>query len=429
MKFLIGTKLLKKLKKNLFAKFITFILLVFSANCALSKTIIVAPKGETPTIASGVNKAKDGDTVVIKKGTYFEKDILIAKSLTILAEEGSILDCGFKDGFGILVKSKNFHIKGLTIRNIAVSYVKDNAAIKFDSSENILVENVKVENGFFGIYFSRSRNFTVKNCTLTGPKNRTESNSGNGIHLWYCSNARIENNYIHWHRDGIYFEFVKSSYIANNVSENNLRYGLHFMFSDSCSYRQNTFRHNGAGVAVMYTNRVYMVENTFENNWGPSSYGLLLKDIKRSYVSKNLFYRNTVGIYMEGTDQTLFEKNNFYNNGWALRITANCEDNAFRYNNFVANTFEVATNSSQNQNTFDRNYWSGYSGYDLNKDGIGDIPYIPVSLFTVIIQSNNYAILLFRSFFVYILELAEKIFPSIVPRYLVDRKPAMRQFK
>ncbi|MFN3269945.1 MAG: nitrous oxide reductase family maturation protein NosD, partial [Candidatus Kapaibacteriota bacterium] len=68
-------------------------------------------------------------------------------------------------------------------------------------------------------------------------------------------------------------------------------------------------------------------------------------------------------------------------------------------------------------------------GYDLNKDGIGDVPYIPVSLFTIIVQSNNYAVLLFRSFFVDIFEIAEKIFPSIVPKYLVDRKPSMRQFK
>ena len=37
----------------------------------------------------------------------------------------------------------------------------------------------------------------------------------------------------------IYFEFVQSSLITGNKSENNLRYGLHFMFSDSCSYSKN----------------------------------------------------------------------------------------------------------------------------------------------------------------------------------------------
>ncbi len=428
MKFFLGKMLLKKPKKSICINII-LLLLTFSINPLISRIIEVDKSGILRTIKSAVNVARDFDTIYIKKGIYYEKDIYINKPLTIIGENGAIVDCRSEEGFGFLVKTKNFTIKNLTIKNIGVSYIQDNAGLKFDSCENVLVENITIENGFFSIYFSRSTNFTIRNCKLSGNKNRTESNSGNGIHLWYCSNAKIENNEIRFQRDGIYFEFVKSSLIQNNFCENNLRYGLHFMFSDSCSYRGNTFKHNGAGVAVMYTNRVYMVENTFVDNWGPSSYGLLLKDIKRSYVSKNNFLNNTVGIYMEGTDQTLFEKNNFFKNGWALRITANCEDNTFRYNNFLANTFEVATNSSQSRNIFDRNYWSGYSGYDLNKDGIGDVPYIPVSLFTIIVQSNNYAVLLFRSFFVDIFEIAEKIFPSIVPKYLVDRKPSMRQFK
>lgn len=420
----------KKQKKSICIKILLLLLFVSIANDASYASILVVDKyGKINSISDAIAIAQDYDTVFIRTGVYYEKNIFIWKPLTILGEGGAIVDCRSEDGFGFLVKTKNFTIKNLTIKNIGISYIKDNAAIKFDSSENVLVENIVVENGFFSIYFSRSRNFTIRNCKLIGQANRTESNSGNGIHLWYCNNALIEGNQVRLQRDGIYFEFVKNSLIQNNICENNLRYGLHFMFSDSCSYRNNAFRQNGAGVAVMYTNRVYMVENIFENNWGPSSYGLLLKDIKRSYVSRNNFLNNTVGIYMEGTDQTLFEKNNFYKNGWALRITGNCEDNTFRYNNFIANTFEVATNSSQNRNIFDRNYWSGYSGYDLNKDGIGDVPYIPVSLFTVIAQSNNYAVLLFRSFFVDILEIAEKIFPSIVPKYLVDHKPAMRQFK
>lgn len=420
----------KKQKKSIFAKsliLISFVLL--TKNTTFGKILEVDKNGKLKTIANAISLANEGDTIFIRKGIYFEKNIFVGKPMTIVGESGSVVDCRSEDGFGFLVKTRNFTIKNLTIKNIGISYIQDNAAIKFDSCDNILIENVIVENGFFSIYFSRSKNFTVRNCKLVGQANRTESNSGNGIHLWYCNNARIEGNQIRLQRDGIYFEFVKNSLIQNNISENNLRYGLHFMFSDSCSYRNNGFRRNGAGVAVMYTNRVYMVENIFENNWGPSSYGLLLKDIKRSYVSRNTFFNNTVGIYMEGTDQTLFEKNNFYKNGWALRITGNCEDNTFRYNNFISNTFEVATNSSQSRNTFDRNYWSGYSGYDLNKDGIGDVPYIPVSLFTIISQSNNYAIVLFRSFFVDILEIAERIFPSFVPKYLVDRKPAMRQFK
>ncbi|MFN3307322.1 MAG: nitrous oxide reductase family maturation protein NosD, partial [Candidatus Kapaibacteriota bacterium] len=268
----------------------------------------------------------------------------------------------------------------------------------------------------------------VINCRLLANK-RTESNSGNGIHLWYCTSVLIEKNEVYNHRDGIYFEFVTNGLIKNNICVNNLRYGLHFMFSDGCSYVENSFVQNGAGVAVMYTKKVLMKNNLFEKNRGPSSYGLLLKDIYDSHVVGNDFRQNTTGLYIEGSNRILFEHNNFIRNGWALRISANCENNTFRKNNFIGNTFEVATNSKQNFNYFIFNYWSGYSGYDLNKDGKGDVPYIPVSLFSIVVENNPSAILLLRSFFVDILEVAEKMFPSIVPKLLVDNSPSMRIIK
>lgn len=59
------------------------------------------------------------------------------------------------------------------------------------------------------------------------------------------------------------------------------------MFSDYDAYHDNIFTDNGAGVAVMYTNHVEMTGNTFQDNWGPVSYGLLLKDINYSLIRGN----------------------------------------------------------------------------------------------------------------------------------------------
>ena len=47
------------------------------------------------------------------------------------------------------------------------------------------------------------------------------------------------------------------------------------------------------------------------------------------------------------------------------KLMANSMDNLFFENNFIANSFDVSTNSKQNFNTFGKNYWSNYSGYDL----------------------------------------------------------------
>ena len=81
---------------------------------------------------------------------------------------------------------------------------------------------------------------------------------------------------------------TNNTIIKNNLSEKNIRYGLHFMFSHSDTYTSNTFKNNGAGVAVMYSKHVKMENNRFEENWGPSAYGILLKDITTFILNPTL---------------------------------------------------------------------------------------------------------------------------------------------
>jgi nitrous oxidase accessory protein len=98
-------------------------------------------------------------------------------------------------------------------------------------------------------------------------------------------------------------------------------------------------------------------------------------------------------------------------------------------NNFVGNTFDVSTNGTLVLNTFDQNYWDKYEGYDINKDGVGDVPYHPLSLFSVIVETNPPAMLLFRSFMVSLLDKSEKLLPSLTPENFVDKQPYMRSIK
>jgi nitrous oxidase accessory protein len=188
------------------------------------------------------------------------------------------------------------------------------------------------------------------------------------------------------------------------------------------------FHDNGAGVAVMYTKSVTMKGNRFEDNWGASSYGLLLKDIGDSFIDGNHFSRNTVGVYMEGTSRCAFSDNVFEANGWAVKIQANCDDNLFKRNNFLANTFDIATNGSLVLNTVDQNYWDNYQGYDLDKNGVGDVPYHPVSLYSMVVEKMPSSVMLWRSFLVYLLDKTEKVVPSMTPENLKDIHPMMKSY-
>lgn len=172
-----------------------------------------------------------------------------------------------------------------------------------------------------------------------------------------------------------------------------------------------------------------MESNHFEQNWGPSAYGILLKDISDSHILHNTFFRNTIAIHLEGTSRIIVEKNIFNANGWALKVQASCEDNNFLNNNFTGNSFDVGTNGSISLNDFYNNYWDKYEGYDINKDGIGDIPYHPVSMYSMIVEQNPYALMLLRSFSVQLLDKAEKAIPSLTPENLIDKSPMMKSLK
>jgi nitrous oxidase accessory protein len=86
------------------------------------------------------------------------------------------------------------------------------------------------------------------------------------------------------------------------------------------------------------------------------------------------------------------------------------------------------TNSKYNTNHYRENYWSGYRGYDLDRDGWGDVPYRPVNLFAKITNEIPAATLLLHSTFVNLLEVGEKVFPRLIPAELIDPTPKLRPY-
>jgi nitrous oxidase accessory protein len=399
---------------------------VFISSAITAKNFEVGLKFRFTKISQALVLADNSDTIYVNPGVYSEECIIVTKAVTLIGKSFPLL-IGNKNTSTMILKSNGVTVKGLHFKNNQVNFIHDNSALRLENVKDCNIEGNRFTENFFGIYAAKSSNCKIFNNEISA-SNIKESYSGNGIHLWYCREIEISNNKINGHRDGIYLEFVHKSSVKNNFSSHNLRYGLHFMFSDSCYYSNNTFAKNGAGVAVMYTHNVRMTENRFEQNWGSGAYGLLLKEISNSIVEKNHFVKNSSGIYLEGCSKIYVAGNNFTSNGWAIRLMANSMENNFEKNNFTGNTFDISTNSTRNYNIFSHNYWSEYKGYDLNKDGIGDVPYHPVKLFSIITEKNRPTLILLRSFFIELLNIAENIFPSLTPETLIDNKPSMQKF-
>lgn len=401
----------------------TLLILLICTYTGQSEQVSIRANDNFSDLVAAVSRASAHDTIRLSAGVYEAINLQLNKPITLLGEPGAILD-GQNENHILHLSADSISIIGLKFINAGRSFTKDYAAIYAHRIQYFNIENNVIDQPFFGLLIEKSHHGLIKNNLVHGVT-ALEKDAGNGIHLWHCSQVSILENEAFGLRDGLYLEFVSGSIIKDNYSHHNVRYGLHFMFSNHDEYTGNTFHDNGAGVAVMFSKFIVMKNNVFSKNWGTASYGLLLKEIYDAEVVENKFEENTIAIFLEGTGRINYRRNEFNNNGWAIKVSGGCYTNIFEQNNFVNNALDIAYNSKMNDNAFKNNYWSTYTGYDLNRDGTGDVPYRPVKLFSYIISQSPESIMLLRSLFVDIINFSEKVSPIFTPDNLMDHSPSM----
>ena len=376
------------------------------------------------SITAALRRVAPGGRIVVSAGVYREPTLVVLRPVRIHGQPGAVLD-GEGQRALMVVNADSVQLRGLTFRNTGASHVEDRAAVRVFESAGCVIEDNQFTRTFFALHLQRVHGCIVRRNRLEGMAG-TQSTTGNGVHLWSSSDVLVEDNHIVGHRDGIYFEFARAAVARRNTVSNSLRYGLHFMFSDSCAYEDNRFVANRSGVAVMYARHVAITGNLFSEARNSASYGLLLKEINDSRVTGNLFTDNTIAVHLEGSNRNVLSANRFEGNGWALRLLADAQENQVRGNHFARNLFDVATNSQQHYSTVRGNYWDRYRGYDLDRDGVGDVPHAPVRLFALVVERAPAALLLVRSVVADALDLAERLAPVLTPIALVDSAPLMR---
>lgn len=391
---------------------------------ALQQALVVSPSGPYARVGDAVRAATPGAVIMVRAGQYREATIRIELPLTIVGEAGAILDGEGTHGL-MVIAATGVTVKGLTFRNTGSSYREDRAALRVEEARDCRIEGNRFEHTFFAIYLQGAERCAVVGNVVRGNISE-EGATGNGIHLWGSSRITVRDNRIGGHRDGIYLEFSRHAVVEGNQSEGNRRYGLHFMYSDSSVFAHNIFRANGTGVAVMFSRGVVMTDNDFASNRGSSAYGLLLKEISDSRLEGNRFVGNTTALVADGANNLEVTGNRFLRNGRAVRLLASTQAGRFVGNSFEGNTFDVSVNSRGVTTEFRRNWWDGYRGWDLDRDGIGDVAHHPVRLFSLLVERSEPVMLLQRSLFVRLIDAAERAVPALTPRTVLDPEPLMR---
>jgi nitrous oxidase accessory protein len=403
-------------------------ILVFVACGPLwAKTLEVdANSGPIRSIREAVAQAQAGDTIRVQPGVY-QGNVILDRQVTL---EGMGKPVIRGDGYGSVVTTlaNGCVIRGFILEHSGPMLENEDSGILLKSNGNVVADN-DLRDVLFGVYFFQADGNTVTGNVLRGRAWLETGERGSGIHIWNSSSNAILHNIISEMRDGMYLQNAYHTVVAGNRAHH-LRYGLHYMFSDDNRFEDNDFYDNVAGAAIMYSHRIEFRRNSFMHNRGFSSFGILFQDSHNCVAEDNTISDNAVGIFMETLTDSQFRRNTIAGNDIAVQAFSSAEHDIFTENNFIANLspFQLVGRVTDIQwsESSRGNYWSAYDGYDLNDDGIGDVPFKIQNLFEGLEANYPRLRLYLLSPASQALATAERSFPVLEGPRTVDPAPLMR---
>lgn len=404
-------------------RILCFIILVFCSSIIVAgDTINVSPAGPVRTISDAIIKAHDGDTIIVEGGSYNET-LLINKRIKLTGRNRPAIIGDGTESI-INVKAAGTTIEGFMISNSGSNLNREDSAIVTENSNNCIIQNNIIKDVLFGIYLKNSLHCKIIGNEISG-KDLPIPDRGDSIRIWYSPGTLIKNNRIADTRDLVIW-WSSETLIQGNIVERG-RYGLHYMYSNNNVFKDNIFRKNLVGGFLMYSRNLRFENNIFIQNQGVASgYGVGFKDLDLVTAVGNKFIDNRVGIYMDNTPTSYDVWNDIRENKIAFNdigasIMPSIERNRILQNSFIDNHEQVEVRGGgilKGNEWFAEskgNYWSDYKGYDSNKDGIGDFPYVAESLFENMMDKNSVLRLFIHSPVTNALDIAARAFPVFKP--------------
>ena len=400
--------------------------------------------GPDEPLQSAIDAAAPGAVLRLDAGVY-AGNFVIAKPLTLRGEPGTVLDAQGQ-GDTVRVTASDVTLSGLTIRRSGHNLTAMNAGVFAEkTAARLTVENSVLELNAFGLWLDGCPDAKILGNRVSGDPTVRSQDRGNGIHLFNVSGAEVADNEV-WHtRDGIYIDTSNGNTLRGNTLRD-LRYGIHYMYSYDNAVRDNLTRNTRTGYALMQSKRLTVTGNRSQ---GDQNYGILLNFITQSTLANNIIVdvqrgrspgmsSAAAGDILGAEGKAIFVYNSQFNtlrdNVFAgaeigIHLTAGSEDNTLYGNAFIDNQSQVkyVANRPQDWSFEGRgNYWSDYLGWDLDGDGVGDVPYEPNDGVDQLLWRYPSAKLLMSSPAIVTLRWAQRQFPVLKPQGVADSAPLMR---
>lgn len=336
----------------------------------------------------------DSHTILVDAGIYYEI-LTVHKSLTFIGEDSTntIVDgCGERSVFWIV--TDNVTLDGFAVRNSGykelsveqkASHPYYSCGIYIEDAKGITIANNIVLNNGMGIFLEGVNSSTLIDNTVV-------DNIDRGI--WFaggCTDVILRNNTIANNPFnfgvGVYglVDSLHDIDTSNTVNGKPICYWVNqhdrevpadagyvaIVNSTNIIVRDLTLTNNVHGVELIHTADT-IVENitAFENNLGIY---LRVQALNNTITNNNLF-NNTYGIgIIQNSSGNVIRNNDIVSNLYGV-LTRDTNGSRIYHNNIINNTNQTKIRTSEDiwNNGAEGNYWSDYTGEDLNGDGIGD---------------------------------------------------------
>lgn len=363
--------------------------LVIALKKAELKPVKVVPD-DYAQIRSAIYAANYGDTILVTPGTYYEH-LDVWKPVHLIGQN-AVIDGNGTGGDVVRIAADNVDFCGFTVESCQTSTgcTPDSCGLVI-AGNGCNITNNTVRNNRRGIFIYGSNGNVLRNNTMTG--NFYNFNVASWL-SWNLVNDVDASNRI----DGkpiCYWVGQNDKEVPQNAAY------VAVVDSDNITVKDLRLSNNGDGVLFFNThNSLIESLELFDNHRG-----ITLKNSHNNTVTKcqifsmtssgselgiDLLYsdNNTVAFnYIKGVRDNGVRVhgdsnfNNVYGNTMCsclFGMFVAADSNAIYHNNFM-NSISTHLLDAKGSNTWnyegEGNYWSGYSGPDSDKDGIGDTPY------------------------------------------------------
>ena len=394
------------------------------ASSGAAATITVEPGGGR--LVEALASAGPGDLLVLEPGIHKGPVLIDQPRLTLQGKAGAVVDGGGK-GRVIDVAAPGVVIRGLAVRNSGADFATVDAGVFVGKAgDGALIEGNRLTGNLFGVYLHGPERATVRGNRIIGGRDSRMNDRGNGVHLWNAPGSIVERNDIGFGRDGIFVTTSKRNVFRDNRFRD-LRFAIHSMYANDSEVGGNLSTDNHIGYALMYSRRLRVHGNRSE---GDRDHGILFNYANESRIERNIVRGGgDKCVFLYNSNKNHLRDNRFEGCGTGIHFTAGSERNLFSGNAFVGNETQVkyvGTRWLEWSHEGRGNYWSDNAAFDLNGDGIADVPYRPNGLIDQVVWRHPLAKLLLNSPAVQVLRWSQEQFPALYPGGIIDSAPLMQ---